>query len=719
VAAGWRGPQPVTRNVAERLPYGADASAVVALKAVQRYQDQRPAASPDILALPSCWLGFFHFGGCEESDAPADAETAVCEELKVWLLSAATGAVPAGEVAQRLGFYRQILMRPETFSESAFLSLVSTVCERLDELLERLAGAVRTCALQLNKVLSIGRDLVNGIMPVLLLAITDAVGDGVLAHLGVEALAASAITAARQGQAADMFARWWQTDSGRILRELLCSPHFGQLWGFELLDGSCTGAEYRGVPDIKLELYHKWDDALAADQPLSDSGLQDYFQAQHLQDVQQTYLALYEDLDKFVKFLSMIEHYKLLANIAGDAAMYHLRVTLHHLLQEVELVVVRVEAAVSKIMKVVKGAVIDLTLRPQSPSAKQLIWLERLQHIDECARNRSYRNLVTAMAELRYLSCDARLPALQAACERSFHQISDITTSQEFRSRCTESPPEPGSIAIPAPTAMAPLANGAASAVEDELPWSLERQFRLTPEELQGPALGEEQLQVVRQCSASELGAVVEDLNQGRIPDPGDFCLVQCEESQEYITLHKTGRREAAVGALGLNEASWKAEASGRLAQHLSELATAVATPALEPEVPAAVECPSEKQAGKETKQGQLQSCFYEVLFAAVLPLFEQEEFLSGEQVLALLQRSELSQELIDAIFAIEVQGKSKTARVDCKMLERMGQLVAHAQAGCEDLKAVKGTLPSKVPNFRGFLWDEQRPKKMSVLEPF
>eukprot|EP00971_Amphidinium_carterae_P012526 246692-Amphidinium_carterae.1 len=66
-----------------------------------------------------CFVGgllSFTLGG-KETPVP-HLETALCEELKSWLLASST--LPAAEVAQRLDFYDGLLMRPELFDEVSF-----------------------------------------------------------------------------------------------------------------------------------------------------------------------------------------------------------------------------------------------------------------------------------------------------------------------------------------------------------------------------------------------------------------------------------------------------------------------------------------------------------------------------------------------------------------------------------------------------------------------
>jgi len=724
-----------THNTPGRLPLGADASAAAALRAIQQYQDQkavRQSQGCGAPALPSCYVGAFKMSVCgDDATVHTDAETAVCEELKAWLLGAAAGAESARKVEQRLEFYHQILMRPETFDDASFLAVISTVCERLDELLERLAGAVRTCALQLSKLLNSGREIINALLPVLILAITDSVTDGPLPTLSAEMLAASAINMEGTHKSKkDVFASMWQTDAGSLLRELLWSPHFKQFWGFDETDLSPSAGT--GVLGMKVELGHKWEDCLLEGKSLPCSGLQELFQNQKYIHILQAYLGLFDNIDRFAKFMSMIEHYKLLANIGGDAGMYHLRDSLHHLLQELELVLLPMEQGTTEIMENVKRFVREIALNDSQPSGRRLLWIERLQDIDECLQAKCFRNFRQAMSELRYLSCDARLPALQSACEQSLSQITAIMDSPDFLRRCNETPP-----ALASPTFEA-IADGQASpeggddggiVVTSHTLWSIQHQFRVQQPEVQAA-----QLLGSLECCASEVGGIVADLNNGKIPDPGVCCVLQCNGTSEYIILHKAGMRESAVEVLGLGESERCRSVQSTLTRCCTELSAQEEHRQVNGEKEANTEqdertkgCDTRvttqnvvnpTEAAEETLLPDKQATFYEVLFAAVLPLFEQSEHLTADQLRQLLRRSNLDSSLLEQILATEKDALKRDS-VDCQTLKRLGCLVANAQSGLVDVAAAKKRNPSNVPALQGILWDERRPKKVSITEAF
>jgi len=243
-----------------------------------------------------------------------------------------------------------------------------------------------------------------------------------------------------------------------------------------------------------------------------------------------------------------------------------------------------------------------------------------------------------------------------------------------------------------------------------------------------------------RSCVA-ELGEVVHNLNVGSIPDPGDFCLVQFADLPERICLYKPDRREAVVDLLGLNRSPLirlepqdgpsrillvePADDSGSAEQEAGALAAAGPAADARAEEPlvsvheAEAAGPDAGGCSVEPVSEEMQSAFYEVLFGAVLPLVEEQELLTGQQARSLLERSELPAETLEWILSTELGRDGFTdARVDSAMLKRMGQLVAHAQAGAADLARARRLAPDSVPVFRGLKWDKRRPKKLRVEEP-
>ncbi|CAK9047377.1 unnamed protein product [Durusdinium trenchii] len=616
------GPESYENTVAESV-----------LRAVRQYQDQRPrsercapptfgeccAVTPGLSAVRSLSSSaggllspMLQHAGLVKDEVDVDPEDLLCEDVRCWLSSTSRG-----ELERHLGFYRQVLMRPEVFAEDPrFFHLLVFLCERLEELLGRLSVTSRDCATQLAKVISIGKELLDGLLPVLLLSICDLL-DGPTPLLSIETLLSSIETPI------DGFAKLWDLDCGRILYELLRSQHFRDFW--ELRSDRGDRGQTK-LLDLWLELRHSWVDALDEGEDLAlGSGIHQLFRSKSSREVQQQYLDLYKQLDNLIKFLSMVAHYRRLANIAGDAAMYHLRSTLHHLLQEIEIAVANTLALVSRIMEEVRRTVMNITSgNAKGATGRTLTWLGRLQMIDELSVARSATSLLEAIQELRFLSSDSRLPELRKSCQQSLQQICEITASVEFRSRCAEVPPT----ALLAPDVF--VGDDVESPKEDQ-----------KLEIFEG---GDASLQVAEVAGA-------------RIGPPAHM--------------------EAAA-----------AQPLEALRQPLPPSEASRSTP------------PSELQ-GKKCQQDE-QDRFYELFFAAVLPLLGDGTSISIEQATSLLQKGGLSEQQQQEAF--ESVGAEQD--LESEELRRVLERMARVQDGDQ---ASGAGAPRRIPWIHGLLWDGRR----------
>eukprot|EP00927_Polykrikos_kofoidii_P017735 TRINITY_DN18100_c0_g2_i1.p1 TRINITY_DN18100_c0_g2~~TRINITY_DN18100_c0_g2_i1.p1 ORF type:complete len:850 (-),score=127.03 TRINITY_DN18100_c0_g2_i1:46-2595(-) len=442
---------------------GADTSAVAALTAIQTWQDSRDAAEATSVAsmLPTFSVGIFKASctTCGGSEAVADAETVICEDLKIWLLSAAGGAVGPDDVTARLEFCRQLLMRPETFADKSFIELMACVSRHLDKVAERSAGAVRTCALELTRIINLGRQVVDLSVPVLVVALTNALDAGQLPHLTAATLAVSAASVDSgvcAPESSRVFLPFWHTDAGSLVSELLSTPHFRELWGLDndqhFGGGGCrrpSGADCL-VRERVLSVKHGdhctgtlgWLDRIDSGGSLEGSGLCEWFRgsgSSRLLD--EFYLDLFEQIDDLIKFMSMLAVYKRLANIAGDAAVYRLRAGVHHLLEELEGRLVQVRRKAARVADEAKHAAAELSSQRSRPSDRVVAWIDRLQYIDDLAMDLAFQRMMESIRELSYLSSAARQPELQRSCELSIMQLLDTIDSPAFRARCIQAPP--------------------------------------------------------------------------------------------------------------------------------------------------------------------------------------------------------------------------------------------------------------------------------------
>lgn len=766
-----------TKAGTHSLRAGADSNAVAAMDAVQAYLDKSMSKSgkpgDSSSQAPSCSYGFFKMTGCTGGPPTVEVEVGVCEELKFWLLGAASGAASADEVATRLEFYRELMMRPENFVDSDFLRLLACVCEQLDNMGERFSGSVRTCSLTLTKILSLGISLIDSTMPLLLLGITDTMEDGSLPLISTQGLIQSA---SHRGKVKDAWSSVWDKDHGKILAELLLTQHFKTLYGCaEPADSGYTqqSSETGRVTEKWLELRHKWMDALAEGHSWKNSGLSELFQGQESSDVQQDYLNLYKQLDNLAKFLTIFETFKALADIGGDAGMYSLRSSIHHLLEEIDQSVQVIFQTVSSITGHIMTTVIDVTKGDWRVAKRRRTWLERLQQIDVTSQSKIYKAIISASSELRYLTCEARMPHLQASCQQALLQIAAVLQSAELKDRCIEPPPDISALADQSQSLMMlPAGQPQQRALQDSPPWSVTQQVSASLEEVQGldeASADSGRSLIIHKHSKNELGIVVEELNQGRHEDAGNAVVVHVEESDEYIALYKDESKDAAVAALGLNARPWRSkteegpfieevldsfeeqpqqlEGDDEQPQHHAVAAATVdnswpATvhivdngshpsnggtvdnsaaveerPAAET-VPESAAVPEEAVPASVAVSEEEQKLFYDRLFMAVLPaLGKDAERLTKEETLKLLQRSDLPDATLNKILTLKVGSYgANIPKVDAQVLQALGSLVAHAQAGRDDFKAAQGSLPASLPKLRGIIWNKAK-KKVQVTE--
>merc|ERR1719487_805772 len=202
------------------------------------------------------------------------------------------------------------------------------------------------------------------------------------------------------------------------------------------------------VTDLILEIKHGgsatfgWIDRLASGDSMQGSGLCDVFCKDSSSDlIDEFYLKLFEKLDDFIKFLSLLLVYRRLANVAGDAAMFQLRTGLHHLLQELEVRLLDVQRCFGRVTDDAKRMVQTRAALGDTNTPKRELWIERLQRISERDFTSAYEKLIKSIQQLRFLSSSARQPALRKACSRSMNKLKELTESVEFSSRCLEAPP--------------------------------------------------------------------------------------------------------------------------------------------------------------------------------------------------------------------------------------------------------------------------------------
>lgn len=517
------------------LPTGADTSIAAALDAVQRYQNSK--SPPWEVDVPSCGPYPFRFGGQKLKQDP-DVQTSLCQELKAWLLSSATGSVDSTEVSARTEYCYQMMMRPEVFNDAPFARLMGEVAEKLEVFSDRLASKARTCATELGEVLNHGRAFVDSCVPVLLLGIVSGALHGTLGHIDVEVMAKSADIFFTYGDTVgapgrdDLFRKMWHSDVGHMLHSLLGTLHCRRLWGLDN-DGEAGGPTAASGPkvlDAWLDVRHKWADAVDRNSRLDadESGILPDFCGREHKELQQSYLNVYKHVDNFILFLSVVEHYQGLSMVAGDAGMHYLRDGLHHLLRELDHSLMEVHQGLTSIAGEAKHKVAHLLAVDPNPAGKTKEWIERLQLIDDARLLALHKRLLDAIQHLHFLSAEARLPALTTECKDNLLRLADISASEEFRSRCGQLPPA-------APLLLeAPLLALSALAAEPAEPMPLARALDPATEEEEtanATTVVDLDLATTRKTPAAEQVAAPEATQEQSQPNATDG-LANAEEAQ-------------------------------------------------------------------------------------------------------------------------------------------------------------------------------------------
>mmetsp|Transcript_56335 Transcript_56335/g.150629 ORF Transcript_56335/g.150629 Transcript_56335/m.150629 type:complete len:836 (-) Transcript_56335:79-2586(-) len=759
-----------------KLPPGSDADVCSALRTIQDYQEKHKPR--DDVEVPITKVGFLTFGGFKCLPKPPDVTMVICEDMKPFLVSLAAGSVPPAELKRRLIFYHQLLMRPEVFSQDAFLHAIAVVCQHLETVTVRLAGNQRTCATELTKIMSSGREFVDTLVPILTLAITDSLDSSAEALpqiLNATYLQASA-SDSLSGQP-DVFSKFWSTDAGRALKSLIHTVHFQEMWPGDSRRKTAKPRKTATVLDVWLELRHKWMDH-AGSKAMSESGLFSWFQGERYLQAQQDYLDLIKHLDNFVGFLCTVKRYHQLSDVGGDAAMHYLRDGFHHLLQELQNSLVQVYDYAARVSEATKRTVTDMAIKSPRLTFAEETWISKLLIIDEVTLKRVRRALLTGIDEARRLTVTARLPELQQAARQAVEQLRDVTGSDEFRARA--------SMALFGPdlSGQHALANSGLSTNQNKDVLMID-----CPGPLEEPPAIEEisnetnlENNVDNTTTDSHVKTMVDDGSHSRAsPPPVTFALAETvvvspDEESTYYDMLLTG---ALIGVFGSEEVTATQAHSllessclgDTIVRHIlategfrNESGRVVPREALQRMSQLVAHC----QAGVDVQDALLRGSpgrlpnFQGLHWdghrlrvdpgglpssgaLAAVPASTQPpspevspevspeeeatfyemligavimpffgEAVTAEQAKALLQRSELPAASVQKVLSTELGRVSRS--VDGRAVQRMCKLVAHMQNGCTDLRVAQHESPHRLPVLRGLRWDGRR---LRCTEPF
>lgn len=438
--------------------------------------------------------------------------------------------------------------------------------------------------------------------------------------------------------------------------------------------------------DMCVEYEFKWRDV---NQRLgSSTGICNVFE-----DARETaimHISLAKQLDNFVKFLSVVEHYKGLSNVAGDVAMYYLRTSLQHLLLELELTIGQIDQLASCMMEEVMRTVTSIKLNglPTQGMGRTNLWIERLQHIDMRALRASHTAFIEAVQALRFLTVEARLPQIQETFLDNIQEVSELSLAVEFSSRCAVPPPLPLSV----------MNHSSENKDENQttpLCLSLSAEAKPLPE-----------------AHAAEFPPVA--LSSPVVLQPSATTLDNSTPLPPVVQQNPSLSAACPSAPSETNASTTTSAPSGTAAStHMPE------EPPPSKESPPSEEPPPSRSSSRPstvTDQAPVtpeeENRFYASLYGLLVPLFVGQ-YLPDEQTSGLLLRAkDVSFEALQWIKSTEKQVDSQAA------LCRMCRLVVHAQVHCsnlEQLRRARGVIPNSLPRLNGINWTG---KKLQVTDP-
>jgi len=495
--------------------------------------------------------------------------------------------------------------------------------------------------------------------------------------------------ASRQEKGSSVFNRLWTMDVGVILESFLSTPHFLELWlpqqSTTSIDSLSAGS--RKVRDTWVELRHKWMDVAAAETPMEDSGLCELFQKHARLEMQLVYLDVYKHLDNFVFFLAALENYRRLSHIGGDAGMYRLRDSLHHLLQELERALEQLHQGVVRVVDHAMAEVMRISLTDSVACGRRGLWIERLALIDVDSFIRGHVELVRAIQMIRFLSGAARLPALERSCEQSLQKAAIICDSAEFRARCAHELPQE---ALPSMKVLASLEND---------------------------VIADAGVPHVDDCMEPRVSPLIESLTDDitclgvASASPPD--VLQPSSTYAKSQLDSVSSACAPSASLGTSSTAPETSVTGASDYSVLDAGPAALPGGRKPDtasVPMAV-LPRELHPSSQAEMlADAERKYYDALFM----MGYCGESLDIGKVAALLSRANLSGMMRMQIMKdSELNRQLSDTGLDIDGLIRLGRLVAHGQGGGNLRDKIEGValVPGPLPAFQGVVWEAQREK--------
>jgi hypothetical protein len=444
-------PQEVT-TVGGKLPENLDPHAAACIRLIETYQRQRKGTFAGVVPMAAEFSG--------------DTRTVVMEELKNWLMTLSLEGVNGEDIANRIEYLRQLLLRPEVFSCSntySFRSSVAQVCKQLEDVLNLAATRQRTCAATFKALLETGREEIVSSVTVFLFTLADRV---LLTELGLEHQGVP-----QQPSVATLLSRpkvTRPTDVRKILEALLNSSHVRKLLCDSEVDNeqnnvvkeSFSGNFATPLSGVLQELEGRWENSVG-----SNSGLSPSFRTPAHRDDRRSYLNFVLQVERLAYFMSLMQPYKRLAEIGGDIVICRAHQHLAPVLQELEGALLMHRQATLEVTSSAKRELQDVAKSYGKASWAERQWMKGLRVIDEVRSEELHAASVARVGELRDVGTATRALQLQVIAQQSLGDLSATLSSPEFQARSKEALPDNAMVDVKAIAGalpqMQPLATGA------------------------------------------------------------------------------------------------------------------------------------------------------------------------------------------------------------------------------------------------------------------
>lgn len=430
------------------IPAGVDNHAVQCIRIIERYEQD----------------------GTKPMWTSKATKVRVLEELKRWFLTVNEGCKNVRDIARRLDYCQQYLLRPDIFGSSSKLSFLQTLAEtakHLDDMYKEAAFTEKNGASKLLTIVRLGHELVELLLPVLILTLVGEAGGSKAKSntkppgiASVATLRDELFSASQSGVPTVLDVR--RTTVGRLMLALFSTSHAADLCATDdeaLLrpgfvgNGAATSSGADGVssgdcalaPATNLEqfaeMFRHTEEEWAREAIPEGSGLLEMFCTPKQKLARLSFLQVCWHLDRVLYFLCTLRPYQRLANGAGDIALCQLHACLGHALHELEASLVELRQARLEIMGCVKRQLQELGRKFTKVTEGEKRWMQRLRHVDERGLDSIHKGIVAECTGMRASFSLSRAVELEASARRGVEQIAQVFFSADYLARSAIKPP--------------------------------------------------------------------------------------------------------------------------------------------------------------------------------------------------------------------------------------------------------------------------------------